>query len=339
MTPDPLISCLLGGALGDSLGLPAENMNASRIARRWPGPLRHRFLGKRGMVSDDTEHAVMTLLSLQESGGDVARFTKALARRLRWWLAGVPAGIGLATARSIMRLWFGVSPAKSGVWSAGNGPMMRAAVIGTYFARDATAREAFTTASARITHSDPRAAEAARLIAEAAALAVAGEAEEEKILRTLGALLESNGMKERFAMLHASLAAGDTVGVFANRIGRKEGFVSGFAPDSAAVALCAWLRHRHDFRATIESVVRCGGDTDTVAFIAGSLAGIDGGAAGMPPEWIRGLRDYPFHGEVLQDADRLRTLRYPNWPASLIRNAFFFTVVVVHIFRRFLPPY
>lgn len=339
MTSDSLISCLLGGALGDSLGLPAENMNASRIARRWPGPLRHRFLGNRGMVSDDTEHAVMTLLSLNESGGDPARFTKALARRLRWWLAGIPAGIGLATARSITRLWLGVNPAKSGVWSAGNGPMMRAAVIGVHFANDPASRRSFADASSRITHSDPRAAEAARLIAEAAALAVAGETDEEKILRTLGGLLESSEMKERFAVLHASLAAGDPVAVLADRIGRKEGFVSGFAPDSAAVALCAWLRHRHDFRATIESVVRAGGDTDTVAFIAGSLAGIDCGAENLPQDWIKGLRDYPFNAKLLQDPDRLKALRYPNWPVSVVRNGFFFTVVIAHIFRRFLPPY
>ncbi|QJE96526.1 ADP-ribosylglycohydrolase family protein [Luteolibacter luteus] len=336
MNRDALVSCLLGGALGDSLGLPAENMSASRIDRRWQEPLRHRFFGKRGMVSDDTEHAVMTLLSIRESGGEIDRFTKALARRLRWWLAGLPAGIGSATARSIAKLWFGANPARSGVWSAGNGPMMRAAVIGVEYGQDPERRESFTNASTRITHSDPRAAEAARLIAEAAALAAGGEQSEETILRTLGAKLESSEMKERFAVLHASLAAGEAVRVFADRIGRKEGFVSGFAPDSAAVALCAWLRHRQDFRATVEAVVRCGGDTDTVAFIAGSLAGVDCGVEGMPLDWVEGLRDYPLNAQALQ---RTETLRYPNWPGSLFRNSFFFAVVVGHIFRRFFPPY
>lgn len=339
MKLDPLTSCQLGGALGDSLGLPAENMSASRIARRWPGPLRHRFLGKRGMVSDDTEHAVMSLLSLQESGYDPERFAEELAKRLRWWLAGMPAGIGLATLKSILKLWIGVSPQKSGVWSAGNGPMMRAAVIGVHFANDPELRASFTNASTRITHSDPRAAEAARLIAEAAALAVHREADEEKILRKLGGILESSELRERFAVLHASLAGGDSVGSFADSIGTKPGFVSGFAPDTAAVAICAWLRHRHDFRSTIESVVSAGGDTDTVAFIAGSLAGIDCGPEGMPREWIEGLRDHPFSGAQLQDLERLKRMRYPNWPGSLPRNAFFFGIVVGHIVRRLLPPY
>jgi ADP-ribosylglycohydrolase len=217
--------------------------------------------------------------------------------------------------------------------------MMRAPAIGVHFAHDPARRKSFTDASARITHSDPRAAEAALLIAESAALAAAGEADEECILRKLGSLLESSEMKERFAILHASLAAGDSVAAFADRIGRRKGFVSGFAPDSAAVALCAWLRHRHDFRVTIESIVRCGGDTDTVAFIAGSLAGIDCGPGNIPPDWIHGLRDYPLDGDLLQNPGRLKSLRYPNWPFSLFRNAFFFTVVIGHIFRRLLPPY
>jgi ADP-ribosyl-[dinitrogen reductase] hydrolase len=288
------------------------------------------------MVSDDTEHAVMTLLSLQESEGEVERFTKVLARRLRWWLLGMPAGIGLATVKSIVKLWLGANPAKSGVWSAGNGPMMRAAVIGVEFAQDRERRESFVNASTRITHSDPRAAEAARFIAEAATLAVIREVDEEAILRTLGPILESSEMEERFAVLHASLAAGGEVSTFADRIGRKQGFVSGFAPDSAAVALCAWLRHRHDFRATIEAVVRCGGDTDTVAFIAGSLAGIDCGVEAMPEDWVEGLQDDPFNASTLQKPGELR---YPDWPGSLFRNSFFFAVVLGHIFRRFFPPY
>ncbi len=131
-----LISCLLGGASGDSVGLPSEGMTASRIARLRPGPLRQSLVFGRGMISDDTEHAVMTLLSLRDSGGDERKFAKHLARRLRWWLASVPAGIGLATARSIIKLWLGVRPTSSGVVSAGNGPLMRAPVIGLWFADD-----------------------------------------------------------------------------------------------------------------------------------------------------------------------------------------------------------
>jgi len=39
-----LKACLLGGALGDSVGLPSEGMNARRIARLRPGPLRQALV-------------------------------------------------------------------------------------------------------------------------------------------------------------------------------------------------------------------------------------------------------------------------------------------------------
>lgn len=338
MNREAMTHCLLGGALGDSIGLPAEGVPAKRIARLWPGPLRHRFFFGSGMVSDDTEHAVMTALSLAKHGADPERFARDLARRLRWWFAGIPAGIGLGTARSILKLWCGVSPSRSGVGSAGNGPMMRAAVIGVHFADDQASRRTFTDASTLITHSDPRAAEAARMIAAAAALACKGT-DTATILDQLEQLVESAETKVRFPLLRGAVASRIEVGAFADSFGRKPGFVSGFAPDSAAVALFAWLRHRGDFRATIESAVKAGGDTDTVAFIAGSLAGIETGREGMPADWLAGLRDWPIHPSSTQRLGTTDTLCYPVWPLSLIRNFIFFIIVLTHGFRRLLPPY
>jgi hypothetical protein len=42
--------------------------------------------------------------------------------RLRFWLLGLPAGIGLATGRGIFKLWCVYHPEQAGVFSAGNGP-------------------------------------------------------------------------------------------------------------------------------------------------------------------------------------------------------------------------
>lgn len=53
------VGVLLGTAVGDSLGLPAEGMSRQRIRARWGGVWRHRFLFGHGMVSDDTEHALI----------------------------------------------------------------------------------------------------------------------------------------------------------------------------------------------------------------------------------------------------------------------------------------
>ena len=101
--------CLLGTAIGDSLGLPFEGMSPQRIKKLNPLPLRHRFLFNRGMLSDDTAHTCLVAQSLIVSGENSQLFTKQLARRLRWWLFGLPAGIGMATLKSLIKLSFGVS--------------------------------------------------------------------------------------------------------------------------------------------------------------------------------------------------------------------------------------
>ena len=334
-----LKACLLGGALGDSIGLPSEGMCARRIARLRPGDLRQCLAFGKGMVSDDTEHAVMTLLSLMDHDRDARKFSAALACRLRWWLASVPAGIGLATARSLVKLWLGFKPANSGVFSAGNGPLMRAPVIGAWFGEDSEKRNEFVSASTMITHRDPRATEAAQMVAHAVALVATGTLTEDEILDCLQTDIGSDDFRTRFQKLRESLRAGESVEDYANSISRKPGFVSGFAPETACVAIYAWLRHRGDFRMTIESVVRAGGDTDTVGFVAGSIAGTECGPDGLVPDWLANLRDWPIHAGFIERIAAGNKSRYPNWPMSLVRNMCFLLIVLTHGFRRLLPPY
>ena len=161
---DHFAGLLLGTAVGDALGLPAEGISRGRIQRMWHGQWRHRFIIGRGMVSDDTEHTLFVAQSLLAYPDDVTKFQRCLAWKLRLWLLGLPAGIGLATLKAILKLWLGFSPSRSGVWSAGNGPAMRSAIIGAYFFEDAKKRRAFVSAATRLTHTDPK--------AETAALAV-----------------------------------------------------------------------------------------------------------------------------------------------------------------------
>jgi ADP-ribosyl-[dinitrogen reductase] hydrolase len=168
---DRIVGLLLGTAVGDALGLPAEGLRPAMIRRlRWSGHWRHRFLPGRGMWSDDTEHTIMLAQALLASQGKLPRFTRAFASELRWWLLGLPAGTGFATARAILRLWLGYPPQKSGVFSAGNGPCMRTALIGACFPENPLTRRSFTEAQTRLTHSDPKAFIAALAVTELAAL-------------------------------------------------------------------------------------------------------------------------------------------------------------------------
>lgn len=170
--PDAVVGCLLGQAVGDMMGLPMENLSPRRIARLFPTLDRPRFVLGRGMGSDDTEHACMTAQALVRSGGDVDRFRRSLAWRLRWWFAAGPPGIGMATAKACVKLWLGFPSTRSGVYSAGNGPAMRAAVLGVVFGHDQPDRlREFVAASTRLTHTDPKAAGGAFMVAWAASLA------------------------------------------------------------------------------------------------------------------------------------------------------------------------
>ena len=149
--------CIFGTAVADAIGLPYEGLKPGRIKRLHALPLRHRFFFGIGMMSDDTEHTCMVAQSLIRSGGDPERFARAMMWCLRWWFLGLPAGIGMATLRACLKMWLFVPVRWSGVFSAGNGPAMRSAIIGVYAARDATQRHALVDINTRITHQDPKA--------------------------------------------------------------------------------------------------------------------------------------------------------------------------------------
>ena len=303
---------------------------------------RHQFVFGRGMFSDDTEHTLMLAAALIEHEDDAGALQRALAWKLRGWLLALPAGVGLSTAKAVLRLWIGFPAGKAGVRSAGNGAAMRSAVIGVVFDDDAAKRQAFARAACRLTHTDLRAEESALLVAEAASMA-ARNFPTHQALPILEKLIVSDEMKTRFAALKTSLSTQKSVLDYAMEIGCGYG-VSGFAPNTVAVALFAWLRHRGDFETAVRSVIRCGGDTDTVAAITGAICGSETGEAGIPRSWIDGICEWPRsvnHLRRVADALASEERRAPRyfWPAVPLRNLIFLMIVILHGFRRMLPPY
>jgi len=89
---------LLGTAVGDSIGLPAEGLTPGRAARLFPGRWRQQlFLGS-GMISDDTDHTVFVAQSLLAHPASPSAFQRRLAWCLRLWLLSLPALLGLPKA-------------------------------------------------------------------------------------------------------------------------------------------------------------------------------------------------------------------------------------------------
>ncbi len=305
------------------------------------------------MVSDDTEHTVFVAQSLLRHPASPERFARRLGWCLRGWLLSLPAGIGFATLRAISKLWLGFPPDRSGVYSAGNGPAMRVAVIGACFATDPNQRAAYVAASTRLTHTDPKALIGATVIAELAAWIVRDRLTEQPALEAFVALLRSCGPKDRkwLATVDAiAQAARDdaTVLELADRLGLARG-VTGYIHHTVPVVAYAWFRHCGDFRRTLTAVLDCGGDTDTTGAIVGALAGATVGAAGIPTEWRSRIADWPRSLSLLESiADRLAMVAITGhsaapvryfWPAIPLRNLVFLLIVLAHGFRRLLPPY
>ncbi len=345
-----LLGSLLGTAVGDSIGLPYEGLSRRRAARQLGTPDRHRLLFGHGMVSDDTEHTCLVAQALIAAGGNHDVFLEHLARGLRLWMLGLPAAVGFATLRACLKLWLGVSPKRSGVFSAGNGPAMRSAILGAAVP-DRGECLTLVRLSTRITHTDPKAEYGAIAVALAARLARDGTATNpESYLSELRAVLphEADELLDLLVQAAESASAGDSTAAFAESMGQATG-VSGYTYHCVPVAIHAWLRNPRDFRKAIIETVACGGDTDTTAAIVGGIVGTSVGKAGIPSEWISGIREWPRTvawmeglGQCLYRAmatgDAMPAPRLPVVPVVL-RNALFLVVVLLHGIRRLGPPY
>jgi glutathione S-transferase len=125
--------------------------------------------------------------------------------------------------------------------------------------------------------------------------------------------------------------------------------VTGYISHTVPVALFAFVRHPDDYRAAVEAVIRCGGDTDTVAAITGALVGARVGKNGIPAEWLGRYADWPRSAAWVERLGRRlaegtwREAPQPAvrlaWWAVPVRNFVFLVIVLAHALRRLLPPW
>jgi ADP-ribosyl-[dinitrogen reductase] hydrolase len=344
---------LLGTAVGDALGLPAEGLSKRRVQKLFPGRWRNRFLFQFGMVSDDTDHTVFVAQCLLASNKSLHRFTRRFAWCLRFWLLSLPASIGGATLKSGIRLLLGIKPESSGVYSAGSGAAMRSAVIGAYFSSDPVNCRSFVKAATEITHTDPKAFVGASAVALVSGWIIREDISSRPSLEDFEAIIKSADNNDPIwsdltDKIVQALSNGLSVQDFVATIGLQNG-VSGYVYHVVPVALFAWYRHFGDFESALNEVLSCGGDTDTVGAITGALVGAVVGENGIPADWIKGMILWPLNCEIFRSIGKglaeqsfigghAAPIRY-FWPWIFARNLLFFLVVLAHIARRLLPPY
>lgn len=349
---DSIIGCLLGTAVGDALGLPYEAMSRQRQRKLHAKIDRHRFVFGRGMISDDTEHTCIAAQALIVSAGDPGEFSRSLAWRLRGWLLSFPPATGLATLRALLMLLVGFPPSRSGVFSAGNGPAMRSAILGVCYGNDTSRLRKLVAASARITHTDPKAEWAALAVAIAAHFSASKNVAPQEFLAAFrNALQEDVARAGEFLELldraAQSAARNETTELFAESLGLQRG-VTGYSYHTVPVVLQAWLRRPDDFSVVLDAI-RCGGDTDTVAAILGGIIGARVEKQGIPAQWLDGIWEWPRStawierlgvrlAQVCASGTPQRALSLQLWALPL-RSLVLLAIMLAHGLRRLLPPY
>jgi ADP-ribosylglycohydrolase len=334
-------------AIADALGLPYEGLSHHRARKLLGSPNRFRLIGPYGMVSDDTEHACITAQAIIASGGNTARFQRQMAWRLRFWLLGLPAAVGFATLRALVKLWVGFPPECSGVFSAGNGPAMRSPILGSAIT-DREQLKAWVRISTRLTHTDPKAEQGAWVIALATRLVCEqGMVAPQQFLTAIEDSFspETPELVTLLQQTIASVEKGESTQIFAQSLGLERG-ITGYMLHTVPAVIHAWLSHPTDYPGATQSLIECGGDTDSTAAIAGGILGASLGKTAIPEKWLSHLAEWPMTINwmtqlteklvlAIETGEKLRPPSLP-WPAIILRNLWFLLVVLIHGFRRLI---
>ncbi|MFK8003743.1 MAG: ADP-ribosylglycohydrolase family protein [Polyangiales bacterium] len=320
---------LLGGAVGDALGLPFEGLDERLVSHL---PLkRFTLFGRTGFVSDDTEQSALIAQAFAHHPRSDARLLRAVRRSIVAWFLRLPFGIGFGTMRACLRMALGVP--RPGVRSAGNGAAMRAGILGVCLAFESERRRSLGRQVAQLTHTDPRAVEGALFVAEVAAGALRGgpSTSPTLVLKEAASVLTEPTLQRA---VHKGLDAAKQ-GLPLPEAATKLG-TSGFIVHSLAATTYCFARRPCSPFESIRDAIRMGGDTDSHAAIVGGWVGAMHGSEVFPSELVEALHDGPFgpsHLRRLGDAIARGTPPPAwSWLAALVRNLALFPVILVHGF-------
>ena len=280
---DRFRGALLGLAVGDALGAPAEFLTPGQVRERW-GVLDEMVGGgchdvRPGEVTDATE----MMLALAESLVAVGDFDpEDVVSRYRAWFAGGPCDVSLTTRTVMLALAAGTpwdlasrrAYEVLGFPTAGNGSLMRCAPVALRFFNDTETRRRVSLRESTLTHYDHLAGWSCVALNELVVAAMAGRLEES--LPAIAATLDDDDRRVASALRYAIDAEPDEI--------RPAAFVL----DSLQAAVWAVL-HTTSFEGALVEIVNRGGDCDTVGAVAGALAGARYGATAMPTRWLETL--------------------------------------------------
>ncbi len=308
---DRLAGSLMGLLIGDALGVPYEFKEpealppTSLIDYEPPAgyPRSHGRVPP-GTWSDDGAQALVLLDTLLAHGHlDLAHFSNGL---VRWESEGFCAvdgrvfDIGIQTSRAIARLKVGGDPATSGPNSErdnGNGSLMRVLPLALWH-RGSDAELARAAAMQSLpTHAHPRSLTTCALYCLYVRAVLAGVDHPWDVAAT--------GMR---ALAMPDLFPESEVVLLLDPRNAVRVAGSGYVVDTLWSARHAFEASK-DFEGCVRRAIGLGHDTDTVAAVAGGLAGAHYGLRGIPERWRDGLRGQAILQPLMQ---QLLDLRQPS---------------------------
>ncbi|MDE3723382.1 ADP-ribosylglycohydrolase family protein [Nocardiopsis sp. N85] len=289
------MGALVGAACGDALGVPYEfgpPLPERRVPEMIGGGLGPYAPGE---YSDDTQMAVCIAHAVRDHDDPLsAEALRRTADGFLEWANGGASDIGNQT-RDVMRgaghafrrpevaevmTAYSAGLFAQGVPSAGNGSLMRTGPLALAYPHDPEGLARAADAYSRLTHADPLASEACVLWCEGVRRAV------------LDGTLD--GVRDGLELLPA-----DARGRWKTWLDEAEGAPprtfenNGFVVSALQAAWSAVTRHPEGFVAAVHAAVRAGNDTDTVAAIAGALAGARWGVSGIPAGHLEAVHGWP----------------------------------------------
>ncbi|WP_405909176.1 MULTISPECIES: ADP-ribosylglycohydrolase family protein [unclassified Streptomyces] len=279
---------LLGLAVGDALGAPAENMKPSEIRAKW-GRITG-YVAEHPAGTDDTEYAIFSGLLLARHGS--ALTVTHVEAAWHQWIAdrdeGPFRGAGFSERGTLENLRRGLAAPISAqhrhAWS--DGLAMRAAPFGVFAAGRPAEAARLVAIDGSVSH-DGEGIYGGQAVAAGVAAAMAG-APTIAVVASALAVIPDDSWTAR------SLRRAVAVAHRGERAVRSAVVIGGYpwtdlAPEAVALAFGAYAAADGDFTESVLTAVNMGRDADTTAAVAGALAGATRGASSIPAAWAAAI--------------------------------------------------
>jgi len=298
------LGCLLGTAIGDALG-------AWREGRRMSRSEDIVFLAERLeqlIYTDDTHMTIGVAESLIESRGfDGEHMAQTFIKNYdaEPWRGYGPGPPRIFRMIKDGEAWYSAANRLYRGGSFGNGSAMRVAPVGLLYSRNLEKLREIAYQSSSITHSHELAREGAALQACAVALAVNtpshGDIDKEAFLSKLQNFIQNQLYQEKLARIGELLGEQDKAKVIAVLGNGIE------APKSVPTAIYCFLMQPQSYEDTVIYAISLGGDTDTIAAMAGAISGAYLGIEAIPPEWQAKLENKEYIESLAEKLWQLAT--------------------------------